>query len=169
MEYRKIKLNKKLHHEYTIDTLGIIRNETNGKVLKGTSITKNNRYVKVHLDKFYALHRLVAEHFLDNVNNLPQVNHKDGNRYNNSVNNLEWSTPSENVQHAYKTNLKTNNGIKNPASKLSENDVIKIWNLRLTDLTARQIRDRLKLEVSVGAIKLIRQGKNWKHITRNLV
>ena len=169
MTYRKIKLNKELHHEYTIDTLGVIRNETNGKVLKGTSISKNNRYTKAHLDKFYPIHRLVAEHFIDNKDNLPQVNHIDGNRYNNCVNNLEWCTPSYNVQHSYTNNLKTNKGIKNPISKLTEDNVIRIWSLRKTTLTARQIRDRLKLDVSIEAIKSVRQGKNWKHITNNLV
>lgn len=169
MTYRKIKLNKELHDEYTIDTLGVIRNETKGKTLKGTSITKNNRYTKVHLDKFYPIHRLVAEHFLDNENNLPQVNHIDGNRYNNSVSNLEWCTAKYNVQHAYNSNLKTNKGINNPISKLTEEDIIKIWSLRNTTLTARQIRDRLKLSVGIEAVKLVRQGKNWSHITRNLV
>lgn len=169
MTYRKIKLNKKLQHEYTIDTLGVITNETNGKVLKGTSITKNNRYVKAHLDKFYPIHRLVAEHFIPNKDKLPQVNHIDGNRNNNSVDNLEWCTAKHNVQHAYKNKLKTNEGSINPASKLTEDNVKKIWRLRNTTLTARQIRDKLKLSVSIDAVKLVRQGKNWKHITKHLV
>ena len=63
MEYRKITLNlKHLKHRYTIDTLGVVRNEDNGKTLKGTSISKNNRYVNIHLDTFYHLHRLVSTH-----------------------------------------------------------------------------------------------------------
>ena len=61
MLYRKIKLNvPDLHHEFSIDTLGVVRNETLGKVLKGTSISNHNRYVKIHLQKFHALHRLVS-------------------------------------------------------------------------------------------------------------
>jgi hypothetical protein len=169
MEYRKITLNiQGLKHNYTIDTLGVVRNEDNNKTLKGTSLSKNNRYVKIHLDKFYALHRLVALHFIPNPDNLPCINHKDGNRYNNTVSNLEWCTQQDNVKHAYKTKLKTNEGEKNPTAKLTEEDVRKIWALKDSNLTARQIRDRLKLNVSIDAIKLVRQGKNWSHITKNI-
>ena len=170
MKYRRIRLNLILKHEYTIDTLGVIRNECNGKILLGTTITKNNRYKKVHLDKFYPLHRLIAIHFLYNTdpNNKTQVNHKDGNRNNNTVDNLEWCTPSSNMKHAYSNNLKTNDGETNPFSKLSETQVRQIWALKDTGLTARQIRDKLNLPVGIGAVKLIRQGKNWSHITNSI-
>ena len=57
-------------------------------------------------------HRLVASYFIPNPNNLPIVNHKDGNKQNNSVENLEWATYSENNFHAYRTGLKPQtNGI----------------------------------------------------------
>ena len=51
------------------------------------------------------LHRIVAIHFIPNPSNLPQVNHKDGDKNNNSVENLQWSTPSNNTQHSYDTGL----------------------------------------------------------------
>ena len=58
---------------------------------------------------FYA-HRLVAEYFIDNPNNYPVVNHKDGDKLNNNVTNLEWASYSENTTHAHKNNLiKMNN------------------------------------------------------------
>ena len=170
MEYRRIKLNKDLNDNYTIDTAGVIINVTKDKVINGTTISQANRYVKIHLDKWYKLHRLIAEHFI--VNDDPtcktQVNHIDGNRHNNSISNLEWCTPSENVRHAYRTGLKTNNGIKNPISKLTEEQVRQIWSLKDTDLTARQIRDKLNLPVGIGAVKSVRSGKNWSHITNSI-
>lgn len=55
--------------------------------------------------KQYRVHRLVAEAFIPNPNNLPCVNHKDGNKQNNSVDNLEWVTYSENTIHSFKTGL----------------------------------------------------------------
>lgn len=65
----------------------------------------NKRQVKM-------IHRLVAETFIPNPDGKPQVNHKDGNRMNNSVENLEWCTCSENSNHAYKTGLSKPKGCK---------------------------------------------------------
>lgn len=170
--YSKVNLNiPNLKKQYTIDTDGIVTNITDSKTLKGTSISKQNRYVKVHLDKFYKLHRLVAEHFLVNPNpkTHTQVNHIDGNRYNNAASNLEWVTPSNNVKHAFATGLKTpQHGMTNGAAKLTESDVRKIWALRNSGLTARQLKTRLKLNVSIDAIKSVRTGKNWSYLTSKL-
>lgn len=55
--------------------------------------------------KAYKIHRLVAQTFIPNIQKKPQVNHKDGNKKNNTVKNLEWVTREENIQHAYKNNL----------------------------------------------------------------
>lgn len=69
-----------------------------GGYLAFTVCVKNKR-------KDIAIHRALAVTFIPNPENLPFINHKDGNKHNNSLNNLEWCTCSQNVQHAYDTGL----------------------------------------------------------------
>ena len=164
--YRKANLNiANLAKQYTIDTDGCVFNVTDNKPLKGTSITPNNRYVKIHLGKFHSLHRLVAQHFIPNPDSLPQVNHINGNRNDNRAVNLEWCSARTNVKHAYSTGLKHNRGETNPVSLLTEDQVRQVWALRHSALTAQQIVDRLGLLVGPCAVKLIRRGKAWVHVT----
>lgn len=74
--------------------------------------------------KTYSIHRLVAETFLENPENKLEVNHKDSNRANNSVDNLEWVTKSENIQHSYSYgSKKAPEGVSNGKAVLSEQDV----------------------------------------------
>lgn len=88
---------------YEVSNFGKVRNITSGKVLRPCK--GNNGYNSVVLSsdqqsaKRKSVHRIVAEAFLPNLANLPQVNHKDGNKTNNCVENLEWCTRSENQQH----------------------------------------------------------------------
>lgn len=58
--------------------------------------------------RLYLIHRLLAEQYLLNIDNKPCVNHKDGNKLNNSLDNLEWVTYSENTRHAFATGLRHN-------------------------------------------------------------
>jgi hypothetical protein len=73
------------------------------RILKPTK----KEYARVILNKkAYSVHRLVAEAFIPNPNNYPIINHKDGNKQNNKVNNLEWCTQSHNQKEAYRIGLK---------------------------------------------------------------
>lgn len=81
---------------YQISSKGLVARIVNGKrrLLKCSS-TSNGKYKQAHLSKNnivkgYLVHRLVAEHFIQNPNNYPCVNHKDENTENNDVSNLEW-------------------------------------------------------------------------------
>ena len=169
MEYRKEKLvipNGKF--EYTIDTEGVVYNVTKGIALKGSMVTKNNRYVKVHIVKWFRLHRKVAEYFCEKGDGCDVVNHINGDRRDNRACNLEWTTHQNNMLHAYATGLSSNHGMKNPLRILTEEDVKRIWALRHTKMTAVQIRDHLKLPVGRTCVNLIRTGKNWPSVTSKL-
>lgn len=110
--------------------------------------------------KKHSVHRLVAISFLDNVENKEQVNHINGNKEDNRVENLEWNTRSENQKHAIKTGLRSAKGIKNSQSKLTENEVLNIFK----DL--RKYKEISNIyNISVPTISGIKKGHTWKHIT----
>ena len=91
--------------KYQVSNLGRVKSRH--KILKPNNV-KGYLYVypsKNSKKEALKVHRLVAEAFIDNPENKPEVNHIDGNKENNRVENLEWCTKSENMQHAIKTGL----------------------------------------------------------------
>lgn len=136
-ELKKIKINLLPHQEiwkdiknyeglYQISNYGIVKSLERvivdsyctriikGKILKSTNHNGKQPYRYVSLSKNGVIekafmHRLVAQTFIPNPDNKPQVNHIDGNVLNNYIENLEWVTNAENTQHAYDTFLNKKN------------------------------------------------------------
>lgn len=119
---------------YRVNNHGEIYSLISNRILKQflRGSREDNKYfvVDLHKDKngkTISVHRIVAEAFIPNVDNLPCVNHKDGNKYNNNVNNLEWCTYSMNNYHALESGLKViSSGTKSKLSKLTYDDVVEI-------------------------------------------
>lgn len=111
------------------------------------------------------LHRLVALTFIDNPNSLETVNHKDGNKENNAVSNLEWMTVLDNVRHAWKTGLvKPRYGTDNPANVYSENQIHNVCKmLEVGGLSNKSIA--YKCGVNVTLIRDIKFRGKWKQIS----
>ena len=102
---------------YQVSSLGRVRSNNylgHGETHILALCADSKGYLRVRLyfgtyRKTCKVHRLVAEAFLENPFELPEVNHKDGNKANNAVFNLEWTSSSDNVKHAYRAGLKQRN------------------------------------------------------------
>ncbi|AXF39877.1 HNH homing endonuclease [Bacillus phage vB_BthS_BMBphi] len=154
---------------YLITSCGKVWSIESGRFLISSNA---NGYLKVGLtlskgiQKNFMVHRLVAEAFIPNISNKPFVNHLDGNKKNNDVNNLEWCTSRENNLHAREFGLIDNKGEKHPMVKLTDMDVISI--LKWKDLrTQQEVADEFK--VSRVTVQGIWNGTKWKHIRRDWV
>ena len=109
------------------------------------------------------VHKIVAENFIENPEMKSQVNHKDGNKLNNHVNNLEWTTCKENIEHAWKNKLNiASKGSKNGASKLIEAQVLEIK--KLFSQGVKSIELAKIFFVSERTIGRILSGESWKHL-----
>jgi hypothetical protein len=113
--------------------------------------------------KTFKVHRLVAEAFIPNPDNKEQVNHIDGNKTNNRVDNLEWCTRSENMHHACVTKLKRNNGEYNNGAKLTYKEVVFIRTHYIPrDKVYGTVALANKFGVHRKTISRIITGRYWK-------
>lgn len=102
--------------KYQVSNLGNVRslNYRKSGTIKEMKQRINNRgyslvgLVKNRKQKYYSVHRLVAQAFITNPDNKSEVNHIDGNKTNNHADNLEWTTHKENIQHAFNEGLMAN-------------------------------------------------------------
>ena len=113
MEQEQWKPIQEFNGEYEVSNLGRVRSMKRyygmvGRIMPQTIQRKGYYAVTFHMNNkayFRKVHRLVIEAFTPNPDNLPCINHIDGNKLNNHVSNLEWCTYQENMQHAVRTGL----------------------------------------------------------------
>lgn len=150
---------------YTITKEGKIYSDNSG--LMKTRNRKGTDYQIINLSeedgskKTFRMHRLVMMAFkpVDNMEKL-EVNHIDGDKKNNSLENLEWCTASENQQHAFRLGLqKPRKGNKSNFSKLKEEDINRIFELRKQGLTQQRIAEIIGC--SRSNISYILNKKTW--------
>ena len=142
-------------HDIQISNMGrFLRKST--KTLIDGYITSGG-YVTVEFSGIgrFSAHRLIAKAFIPNYENKPEVNHKNGVKTDNSVNNLEWVTPSENVRHSINTGLSTfKSGQEHHRTALNEEQI----------KTCSELRSSGKTYLEIGAI----MGVTYRTVSRHL-
>jgi len=120
-------------------------------------------YLQISFGKTtHKVHRWVANTFIPNPENKPQVNHKDGDKSNNSVYNLEWCTAKENVIHSYQLGLACNKGERHPRSILKECHIPLIRNMGLEGKKCREIAPLFG--VCISTVRKVLRRELWGHI-----
>lgn len=155
----------KINTAYKITPSGLIYNSKS--IERKSSIDKKG-YHHITLSNngkrtTYLVHRLIAEQYLPNPFNLPQVNHIDGNKSNNDVSNLEWVSGSTNILHSFSLKLSSYKGDKNGRAKLTEEDVIQIKQSLLQGAKNKDIAN--KFGVSKSVVCDIKHKRKWSHIS----
>ena len=168
---------------YDISNFGVVKGLARQVPWKTSVRTMKEKIMKYSIEDGYrrvglckgghqtkiSIHRMVAEAFIPNPLNLPEVNHIDGIKTNNVVTNLEWCTDSYNKKHAYDTGLKKspeglNQGIKHGMSKLVDDNVLLV--LRLLELGLSQYKIAKIVGINQSGISRIKNNKLWHHIER---
>ena len=155
--------------KYLISNTGRVKNIVELRDLKFYNC---KGYSKIELindnnkDKKVFVHRLVALNFIPNPSNKPQVNHIDGDKNNNNMENLEWCTQSENMKHAFKTGLYVPNPLKGEDRYNSKMTYEKVILLREMYDSGEFLLKELAEEfnISITVTWNIAKRNTWKHI-----
>ena len=153
---------------YEVSDLGQIRNTKTNYILKGR-LSKSG-YLQVSLtdketkkQKNYYIHRLVAIYFLENLDNKREVNHKDGNKLNNNVDNLEWVTPSENQKHRQKILDKTKTS-QRKIGKFNKNHVLIEEYPSIVDAAKSFGKSRVNIDNALQGKQKTAYGFIWEYL-----
>ena len=148
----------------SIDRVLIVKGQWN-RFVKGKLLYQNTNkqvcYKQVNLwknnqGKFLYVHRLVAEAFINNPENKPEVNHIDGNKHNNCVENLEWVTSSENSYHASET------GLRIYTNRLTEEEFLECLYDVINGESYQSLSQRIPYKVPFISTKIRKLAKKYE-------
>lgn len=165
------KFIPEIKDRYFIESNGNLYTDYGKKQMKNAiknGYIKNSLVLKDGTSKSYFRHRLVMLCFnpIKNSDEL-QVNHIDGNKTNNFLENLEWCTNQENRIHAVQHGLAARlSGEKNPYSKLKEKEVLSIIEDLLNHVPYSEITK--KYSISKSTVSSIKNKRNWTYLTKNI-
>lgn len=154
---------------YQVSNLGRVKSFRLHKISILKNIIQKEGYIRVvftvkSAHKSFFVHRLVAQAFIPNPENKPEVNHIDGDKTNNRVENLEWCTARENQIHSYNIGLQiSQKGENHGCSKFRNEDIYNIVKLYAEGYTQKEIAGMYNTNQS--HISEITSGKQWSHIT----
>ena len=151
---------------YQVSSAGQVRSLKRGGRLMSPAVSRTgyhqvNLYLEGRVKHFYE-HRLVAAAFIRPIPDGMEVNHKDGDKSNNDVKNLEIVTSEENLRHARETGLMPSGGERSPVAKLTEEAVREIRRSKDHRERAAEVADRFG--VCERTIYGIWERKTWRHV-----
>jgi HNH endonuclease/NUMOD4 motif len=156
------------YSSYQVSSKGNIFSKFTNKCLKtglnGAGYLQVTLYHHENPRKYFMVHRLVGKAFLQNTENKPQINHINGIKTDNRIKNLEWNTRSENMSHAFKTELQNIRGENHPRTKLVNTDILTIRKLLKEGIAQKEIANLFN--VSIRTISYIK-CEGWSHVTEN--
>lgn len=148
--------------KYSIDTNGVIYNDTRGTIPKGR--IKNGYHLICVQGNWKPIHRYVAFAFIPLVEGKTLINHKDGNKSNNCVDNLEWCTHTENMRHARDTGLwKPHVGTTHGRCKTTEETIHLICQAISEGESFKELKE---LDITKHQFFNIKHRRTWKHISK---
>lgn len=152
-------------YDYEISTLGRVKNKKTGLVLSNAIETVGYYTVGLHKNKVrrtHRIHRLIMEAFVPNPNCYKYINHINGIKTDNRLENLEWCTHKHNIDHAYRIGLcQSVKGSRHGMAVLNEQQVLTIREA-LKNSPARKLAKQFN--VSEGTVSMIKHRVTWSHI-----
>lgn len=148
---------------YLVSSTGVVK-KTSGKVLKQCirGHYKAVTLIKNKVETLKNVHRIVAESFLPNPLNLPQVNHKDEYKYNNCVENLEWCTSFYNINYGNRTNLALEK-LRKPVCAVNDADEI-VMTFKGVNETAKYGFTKQAVSECCRGLREHHKGYRWRFL-----